>query len=311
MGTSTTKHTFAIKFNILITFFILCNIFLPCDGFASRGFGQSNKGNGLNKKGRSNKKKYVLEEELSQIQTIELGPGKSVKILIPPNKLENEIAKKDITKFASTSRKKRSKLLQEFGTYRGSGDVIWPSSLHLSRLIANCPSFVDNRRVIDIGCGLGLASLATLLGNPSRLVLSDVDKHVLDHAMQSCTQMIQTDNVSNLKEIEQMQIDWFDKSTWPDERGTFDTILASDVLYDEEAAVNLSALIAHFLLPSSANTEDGRLVSGRALIVDPSNRLHRDIFQMNAAKNGLHAETVPFPGQEQDFVLINVTPIME
>ena len=307
----TTKHTIAIQFKILVAFFILCNIVLPCGGFASRGFGQnSSKGNGLKKKGRSKKKISVEKEESSEIQTIELGPGKSVNILIPPNKLENEIAKKDITKFASTSRKKRSKLLQEFGTYRGSGDVIWPSSLHLSRLIANCPSFIDNRRVIDIGCGLGLASLATLLGEPSRLVLSDVDENVLDHAMQSCTQMIQTDkDDKNIKEIERMQIDWFDKSTWPDERGSFDTILASDVLYDEEAAVNLSALIAHLLLPSKP-TEDETLVSSRALIVDPSNRLHRDTFTINAAKNGLQAEVVPFPGQEEDFVLINVTPII-
>lgn len=257
-------------------------------------------------------------------QSILLGFDKKVNILVPPNKLEGDLGRQRIAKFAklSASDDKRSELLEEFGSHRGNGDVIWPSSLQLSRLVANCPSFINGRHVIDVGCGLGLTSLATLLGEPCRLVLSDIDDDVLNLAIQSCTDMIKNNNAkdetvnsTSVEKVEKMNLDWSDPSSWPKESGEFHTVLASDVLYDEDATVHLSALIAHLIIPSNEEQKKGEEVndseiSRRAILVDPINRLHRVKFVENAEKNGLLAAAIPFPGQEEEFVLINVTPMI-
>ena len=129
-----------------------------------------------------------------ELKEIVLGPAKTVYINVPPNQLAPEqMNREDVKKFAAApaGSAARAALLDKFGEYRGRGDVIWPSSLQLGRLIANCPSFVAGRRCIDLGCGLGLASLATLLGKPSHLALSDIDEEVLRLAVRSCTEFLE------------------------------------------------------------------------------------------------------------------------
>lgn len=318
---------------VVLILVLLKETITECVGFSAGGFAKksstgSKKGrrSGNSKKGIKNKKASSSTDSTGSSgvkwQTINLGLEKKVEILVPPNKLEGDFGRQKIAKFAqlSASDDKRAELLEKFGSHRGNGDVIWPSSLQLSRLIANCPSFVNGRNVIDVGCGLGLASLATLLGEPCRLVLSDIDDDVLSLAIQSCTNLIQknngnldTENISSLKEIEKMNLDWSNPSSWPKEKGEFHTVLASDVLYDEDATVHLSELIAHLIIPAieaQPNGVDGNdeEISRRAILVDPINRLHREKFIEYAAKHGLSAAAVPFPGQEKEFVLINVTP---
>jgi SAM-dependent methyltransferase len=245
-----------------------------------------------------------------QKKTITLGPNKSVEIWVPPNALEDGDSG-ELSKFASAAAS--SSLLQDYASYRGTGDVIWPSALHLSRLVANCPSFVTDRRVLDLGCGLGLASLAVLLGNPTTLALSDIDETVLDWAMKSCedhwsdTNNNNDHNNHNSAPLQRLPMDWSDPSTWMTEKGAFDVVLASDVLYDTEATEHVAKLLAHVLLGSGDDDDDDDVLK-RALIVDPANRPYRDAFVEHAAKNGLLAAPVPFPGQDE-FVLINVTPL--
>jgi hypothetical protein len=73
--------------------------------------------------------------------------------------------------------------------FYGAGDVVWPSSLALARLVANCPSFVKGRRVVELGCGLGLVSAAALTAGPRTLCLSDLNGAVLALALRSCTEL--------------------------------------------------------------------------------------------------------------------------
>lgn len=73
--------------------------------------------------------------------------------------------------------------------FYGAGDVVWPASVALARLVANCPSFVRGRRVIELGCGLGLASAAARLAGPRSLCLSDLNGAVLALALRSCTEL--------------------------------------------------------------------------------------------------------------------------
>ena len=263
-----------------------------------------------------------------EIQEISLGPGRPpVLIRVPPNALSPDL-------LGGGGLADRSALLDAFGSFRGRGDVIWPASLHLARLVANCPSFVGGRAVLDLGCGLGLASLAALLGHPRRLALSDIDDEVLALAMESCADMVGGGGLvlegggsgdgsgsgsgGSVLGVERLALDWSDRSTWPPTGGEFDTVLASDVLYDEDSAGQVADLIAHLLLPrpeggegkegAQEEEEEEEDIVKRALLVDPTNRENRDAFVSGAARNGLLAEVAPFPGQAEEFVLINVTP---
>ena len=249
-----------------------------------------------------------------ELKEIVLGPAKTVYINVPPNQLAPEqMNREDVKKFAAApaGSAARAALLDKFGEYRGRGDVIWPSSLQLGRLIANCPSFVAGRRCIDLGCGLGLASLATLLGKPSHLALSDIDEEVLRLAVRSCTEFLEVMPEASTNSVERLKLDWADETTWPQTKGNFEFVCASDVLYDESAAVHIARLLSHLLGEGSRDTtgsgENGEEFISRALIVDPANRENRDKFVEEAAKNGLEAEALPFPGDEDEFVLISVT----
>ena len=304
---------------------ILISVLLAsCYGFAANSGGGSGKKKAASKKGRGgfgsspitrSETQTATPRSSTELQEVDLGPAKTVYINVPPNALAPEQMKKeDMRKFASATSGSgaRSKLLDEYGSFRGRGDVIWPSSLHLSRLVANCPSFVTDRKVLDLGCGLGLASLATLLGRPSSLTLSDVDVSVLNLAVKSCTEMLEIMTNPPVKSVDRLQLDWANKSTWPQLEGEYDVVLASDILYDDGAAQYVADVIAHLLLRPHMQEDDSgadeESIVGRALIVDPANRKNREAFVLKAARNGLLAEAAPFPGQEEEFVLINVTP---
>lgn len=291
-----------------------------CSGFAAKKGGKRNrapaKKSGGGGFGAAPTKVAPPSSNQPELQEITLGPAKTVYINVPPDQLApDQINKKDMKKFASASAgsSARAALLDKYGELRGRGDVVWPSSLQLARLIANCPSFVAGRRCIDIGSGLGLASLAILLGKPSKLAVSDIDEEVLRLAIRSCTEQIEVMPKPSIKSVDRLVLDWSDSSTWPKTRGEFDFACASDVLYDADAAVHLAKLLSYLLVAEEGSVatstigEDGEEIIGRALIVDPSNRENRDKFVEEAAKNGLEVEVLPFPGNEEDFKLISVT----
>ena len=265
------------------------------------------------------------------VQSFNLGGGHSVKLFVPADDQLSQAPGSDEDVAA-----------QFKDQFYGAGDVVWPSSLALARLVANCPSFVQGRNVIEVGCGLGLVSAAALRAEPSSLCLSDLDENVLALAHRSCTELSDTTatptaSAGSAKTCAVQAInglDWTNPSTWPSrgsehsssrtgtiagEGGGFDVVLASDVLYSEVAVAPLAALIAHLLRPASVELANGlqaaeeddeaeaKEVVGRALVVDPANRLHRDAFVDAARSHGLSAVPVPFPG-DPDMVLINITP---
>ena len=291
-----------------------------CSGFAAKKGGKKNrapaKKSGGGGFGAAPTKTAPPPPNQPELQEIILGPAKTVYINVPPDQLApDQINKKDMKKFASASAgsSARAAMLDKYGELRGRGDVVWPSSLQLARLLDNCPSFVAGRRCIDIGSGLGLASLAILLGKPSMLAVTDIDEEVLRLAIRSCTEQIEVMPKPSIKAVDRLVLDWSDSSTWPKARGEFDFACASDVLYDADAAVHLAKLLSYLLVAEEGSGatsnigEDGEEIIGRALLVDPSNRENRDKFAEEAAKNGLDAEVLPFPGNEEDFKLISVT----
>jgi len=49
----------------------------------------------------------------------------------------------------------------------------WPSAVALATVISRRPDLVEGKRVLDLGCGLGVAGLAAALGGAKEVVMAD------------------------------------------------------------------------------------------------------------------------------------------
>jgi predicted nicotinamide N-methyase len=120
---------------------------------------------------------------------------------------------------------------------------LWPSGVALAREVA--PRALRGARVVELGCGLGLPSLAAALAG-GRVLATDWAAPALD--------LLRENAERNGAQLELARVDW----TQPDallSRAPFDLVLAADVLYEER---NLEPLLA--LLPQLA---------GKVWLADP------------------------------------------
>jgi hypothetical protein len=181
-------------------------------------------------------------------------------------------------------------------TANGAGDVVWASGFALSRLIAHCPSIVNGRNVLELGCGLGVvAAAACKYSRPNHVALSDNDKSALALAYASCVQLQRSKS-----SVSRSYMDWSKPQTWPAQE--YDVLLAADVLYDKSGMLPLVNVLHHYL----CDDVTGRKLK-RAVIVDPVYQGNRDAFCFAAYKAGLDVEVEEFPGSP-DLKLLSVYP---
>jgi hypothetical protein len=114
--------------------------------------------------------------EGATLQTIDLGQGKSVAMYAPSDVADLDIAAGSIN--YATLESFREELY-------GAGDVIWPASMALARLIAHCPSLVAGKRVLEVGAGLGLLGNVAAQAGAAEVLMVDVDATVLELAERS------------------------------------------------------------------------------------------------------------------------------
>ena len=69
----------------------------------------------------------------------------------------------------------------------GAGDVVWPASVALARLLAHVPSFSAGQRVLELGCGLGAVGLAAGTAGAATVLLTDREPPLLALAAQALT----------------------------------------------------------------------------------------------------------------------------
>jgi predicted nicotinamide N-methyase len=92
---------------------------------------------------------------------------------------------------------------------------------------------LDGMRVVELGCGLGIPSLAAARGGASALA-TDSDAEALD--------LVERNARKNGLEVETLPVDW----SAPDEligRAPFDLALAADVLYERPGVAQLLEIL--------------------------------------------------------------------
>ncbi|MEJ6006995.1 SAM-dependent methyltransferase [Paucibacter sp. AS339] len=165
--------------------------------------------------------------------------------------------------------------------------LLWPSSLHLAEWMAK-RALVPDESILEIGCGLGLASL---VGHRRGSLVTASDCHPLAGAF-----MLENLRLNKLPPLRYCHGNWAtleasphfaglpiqEQLEQPDQamrrvprvQGRFDLIIGSDVLYERDEQGLLCSFIARHAMPAS-----------EVLIVDP-NRGNRAAFSKRMAALG-------------------------
>lgn len=122
---------------------------------------------------------------------------------------------------------------------------LWPSAAALARSIYAGPD-LSGKRLLDLGCGLGAAGFAAAVKNAD-VVLADIRPEAMVLAEQNAAK--------NQLQIGARVVDW---NAPPPDLGTFDFIVAADVLYDDGMLRGVLRFVRRHLSPG-----------GNALIADP------------------------------------------
>jgi predicted nicotinamide N-methyase len=153
---------------------------------------------------------------------------------------------------------------------------VWPSSIILAGKLLGLDG--HGRKALELGCGVGLSTLAATRAGFD-VLSTDYYQDALD--------VTRANVFRNLGTIARTRlVDW---RHLPADLGRFDLVFASDVLYENEYAKLLPALLRGLLAPA-----------GIALIADPG-RVAAPVFVEACAEHGLairKKETRPFEAGE-------------
>lgn len=119
--------------------------------------------------------------------------------------------------------------------------MLWPSSIQLALKLLQSP-ITEDHKILEIGCGLGIASLtAKMLGYN----ITASDRHPLAGEF-----LLKNASLNNLPEINFKHGQWGDvaipslnDTNAPLLTGKFQHILASDILYEPNAAIEIAQFI--------------------------------------------------------------------
>lgn len=114
--------------------------------------------------------------------------------------------------------------------------VIWPSSIALANYVLNYDT--RNIRILEIGCGIGLASL---LLNKLKADITATDYHPEAESF-----LLENATLNNGKSINFERTDWNNSDST---LGNFDLIIGSDLLYEDEHIDLLSKFIEQHAKP--------------------------------------------------------------
>ncbi|MBD3223872.1 MAG: methyltransferase domain-containing protein [Caldithrix sp.] len=134
---------------------------------------------------------------------------------------------------------------------------LWPSAIGFIRFADAQPSLFKDRTVLELGCGLGLTTIAISLQRPEKLLATDYEPQALEMTRQNFVK-------NQLSPPELQLIDW----RHPDLNTVFDRIAASDVIYEERFFQPLIDLFNTYLAPG-----------GKIVLAEPNRSVAQKFFR--------------------------------
>ena len=139
---------------------------------------------------------------------------------------------------------------------------LWPSARVLSATMAREAG--AGRRLLEMGCGLGLATVGAMLGGFA-VTATDYYDDALHVTRGNAARNLGHEPIVRM-------VNWRE---WPSDLGVFDVVMAADVLYEKEYAILVGECLARSLAPD-----------GVAIVADPG-RLALPMFRDNLVHVGL------------------------
>ena len=135
---------------------------------------------------------------------------------------------------------------------------LWPSAIALSRFVLSHAEWFASQSVLELGCGLGLTSLALAHCKPARLLITDYEQDALDLSVENFA-------LNGVPPPETALLDWRE----PDLTDTFNVIVASDILYEERFFRPVIRLLDQLLSPN-----------GMFVLAEPGRPVAQSFFEM-------------------------------
>lgn len=166
---------------------------------------------------------------------------------------------------------------------------LWPAARALCTYICEQPQLLADHSVLDVGCGLGATTLAALCCTQARVTAMDYELQALRHVRENAV-------ANQLRQPALLCMDWRAPAVAP---GSYERILAADVLYEARFSEPLAAFLCHALAPG-----------GSILLADPD-RPFFPAFLTRAEELGLvfsHVSTarVPLAGQVERTATVHI-----
>jgi predicted nicotinamide N-methyase len=154
---------------------------------------------------------------------------------------------------------------------------LWPSARVLAATLLQEDG--RGRRLLEMGCGVGLATIAAMQAG--------FDVTATDY-YEEALHVTRGNAARNLgREPRVQMVNWRE---WPNDLGTFDVVVAADVLYEKEYAPLVASCLARALKPD-----------GIAIVADPG-RLALQAFRECVVENGLEITSVQTTRYEEGVV---------
>jgi predicted nicotinamide N-methyase len=135
--------------------------------------------------------------------------------------------------------------------YFSSGSRVWDSSVPLARWLYAHPSRVRGRHVLELGAGVGLPGLASIIAGASRVRLTDNEPNLLANLRHNAQAAVAGRAREDAPVVEVEALDW---SGAPEAlrsaHGAFDVVLGSDIVYSSGCVAHLVRALSVLLKPT-------------------------------------------------------------
>ena len=118
------------------------------------------------------------------------------------------------------------------------GLLLWPAASALAEWLDRQPEKLSGKRVLELGCGIGLAGLVAA-SHGADVVQTDWQQPVLELAERAARR-------NGVEHIERRLGDW---RAWPPDLTGFDLVVGSDILYERSVHDALSDLLPSLIAP--------------------------------------------------------------